>query len=136
MHTLSKLVVCAVMLRGRHRGLPVALDRAVLLPSEFLSTDSESPASESAHATHYAPPAALHTTQFPLAHVDAEVDEKWERGRDSVIDVPRPLQAQDPEGLAVRMRMRTSSATDRDSHPCNYVNAERARITMTMTSSP
>jgi len=32
---LSKLIVCAVMLRGRHRGLPVAIDRAVLLPSEF-----------------------------------------------------------------------------------------------------
>lgn len=33
--TLSKLVVIAVMLRGRHRGLPVAIDRAVLLPGEL-----------------------------------------------------------------------------------------------------
>jgi Trk-type K+ transport system membrane component len=33
-HTLSKLVLCAVMIRGRHRGLPVALDKAVLLPHE------------------------------------------------------------------------------------------------------
>ncbi|KLO13675.1 TrkH-domain-containing protein [Schizopora paradoxa] len=32
---LSKLIVCCVMLRGRHRGLPVAIDRAVLLPSEY-----------------------------------------------------------------------------------------------------
>ncbi|KZV78550.1 TrkH-domain-containing protein, partial [Exidia glandulosa HHB12029] len=32
---LSKLIICAVMIRGRHRGLPVAIDRAVLLPSEF-----------------------------------------------------------------------------------------------------
>lgn len=31
-HTVSKLILCAVMLRGRHRGLPVALDRAVQLP--------------------------------------------------------------------------------------------------------
>ncbi|KAK4542812.1 hypothetical protein LTR36_006188 [Oleoguttula mirabilis] len=31
-HTLSKLVLCAVMLRGRHRGLPVAIDQAVMLP--------------------------------------------------------------------------------------------------------
>ncbi len=30
----SKLVLCAVMLRGRHRGLPVALDRAVRLPDD------------------------------------------------------------------------------------------------------
>lgn len=35
LHTLSKLILCAVMIRGRHRGLPVALDRAVLLPHEF-----------------------------------------------------------------------------------------------------
>jgi Trk-type K+ transport system membrane component len=33
--TLGKLVVIAVMLRGRHRGLPVAIDRAVLLPGEM-----------------------------------------------------------------------------------------------------
>jgi len=33
-HVLSKLVLCAVMMRGRHRGLPVAIDKAVLLPAE------------------------------------------------------------------------------------------------------
>jgi len=31
-HVCSKLILCAVMLRGRHRGLPVALDLAVRLP--------------------------------------------------------------------------------------------------------
>ncbi|THH06536.1 hypothetical protein EW145_g4017 [Phellinidium pouzarii] len=35
---LSKLIICAVMLRGRHRGLPVAIDRAVMLPNEFKKT--------------------------------------------------------------------------------------------------
>jgi potassium uptake Trk family protein len=35
-HILSKLILIIVMLRGRHRGLPVAIDRAVLLPSEQL----------------------------------------------------------------------------------------------------
>ncbi|BGO99221.1 hypothetical protein NBRC10513v2_000325 [Rhodotorula toruloides] len=33
--TLSKLIICAVMVRGRHRGLPIAIDRAVLLPSDL-----------------------------------------------------------------------------------------------------
>lgn len=33
---ISKLVIVAMMLRGRHRGLPYALDRAILLPSENL----------------------------------------------------------------------------------------------------
>ena len=40
-HTLSKLILCAVMLRGRHRGLPVAIDRAVLLPGEHLALAEE-----------------------------------------------------------------------------------------------
>lgn len=35
-HTLSKLVIIAMQIRGRHRGLPYELDRAVMLPSESL----------------------------------------------------------------------------------------------------
>lgn len=37
----SKLVFCAVMLRGRHRGLPVAVDRAVRLPGEKMAREEE-----------------------------------------------------------------------------------------------
>ena len=40
-HKLSKLVLCAVMIRGRHRGLPVAIDQAVMLPSENLHMAEE-----------------------------------------------------------------------------------------------
>lgn len=40
-HTTSKLILCAVMLRGRHRGLPVAIDRAILLPSKTLAWAEE-----------------------------------------------------------------------------------------------
>ncbi|THH13668.1 hypothetical protein EW146_g6584 [Bondarzewia mesenterica] len=42
---LSKLIVCAVMLRGRHRGLPVAIDRAVLLPVEYSQNEDGEPRS-------------------------------------------------------------------------------------------
>ncbi|GME61538.1 Potassium transporter [Neofusicoccum parvum] len=35
--TFSKLVICAMMIRGRHRGLPYALDRAIQLPADVLS---------------------------------------------------------------------------------------------------
>ncbi|KAG2356590.1 cation transport protein-domain-containing protein [Suillus spraguei] len=38
---LSKLIVCLVMLRGRHRSLPVAIDRAIMFPSEFEMTNDE-----------------------------------------------------------------------------------------------
>lgn len=37
-HTFSKLVICAMMLRGRHRGLPYALDHAVMLPGDERNT--------------------------------------------------------------------------------------------------
>lgn len=36
---MSKLVLIAVMLRGRHRGLPVAIDRAVMLPKDFTAEE-------------------------------------------------------------------------------------------------
>ncbi|KAI8138413.1 cation transport protein-domain-containing protein [Fennellomyces sp. T-0311] len=38
---LSKLVICILMYRGRHRGLPSAIDHAVLLPSEQLDEKEE-----------------------------------------------------------------------------------------------
>ena len=46
MSNASKLVLCAVMLRGRHSGLPVALDRAIVFPTEFARKESEKVAME------------------------------------------------------------------------------------------
>jgi potassium uptake Trk family protein len=41
--TFGKVVICLMMIRGRHRGLPYALDRAVMLPDEHpLETPAES----------------------------------------------------------------------------------------------
>ncbi|KAF3933104.1 hypothetical protein ABW20_dc0110546 [Dactylellina cionopaga] len=37
----SKIVIMAMMIRGRHRGLPYELDRAILLPSESLQEKEE-----------------------------------------------------------------------------------------------
>jgi Trk-type K+ transport system membrane component len=34
-HTISKVLICAAMIRGRHRGLPAAIDKAILLPCEI-----------------------------------------------------------------------------------------------------
>ncbi|KAG7194403.1 low affinity potassium transporter [Scheffersomyces spartinae] len=35
--TLSKLVIIAMMIRGRHRGLPYSLDRAIMLPNKMMA---------------------------------------------------------------------------------------------------
>ena len=40
-HVISKLILAAVALRGRHRGLPVAIDRAIMLPRESLAWAEE-----------------------------------------------------------------------------------------------
>ncbi|KAI0763530.1 TrkH-domain-containing protein [Trametes elegans] len=89
MHTLSKLIVCAVMLRGRHRGLPVALDRAVLMPEEFLVIHSEA------------------QRQPPLADED-HAEKNAEAGADGAdsLRFPQTL-LHDPDELATRMRLRT-----------------------------
>lgn len=40
-HAVSKLILAGVTLRGRHRGLPVAIDKAIMLPSESLAWAEE-----------------------------------------------------------------------------------------------
>ncbi|KAI0629974.1 TrkH-domain-containing protein [Trametes polyzona] len=92
MHTLSKLIVCAVMLRGRHRGLPVALDRAVLMPSEFLVIRSSS---DEQHPR-------------PRSHAGEGEKEAYgsEDGNGHGQSAPLPV-LHDPDELATRMRLRT-----------------------------
>ena len=37
----SKIILCAVTMRGRHRSLPMSLDRAIMLPHEFDKKEKE-----------------------------------------------------------------------------------------------
>ncbi len=48
LNVISKLVIIAMQIRGRHRGLPYELDRAILLPSEHLQEKEEIDASNRA----------------------------------------------------------------------------------------
>ncbi|KAL2782634.1 cation transporter [Aspergillus keveii] len=45
-HSPSKLILAVVALHGRHRGLPVAIDKAVMLPNESLAWLGEDAASK------------------------------------------------------------------------------------------
>jgi hypothetical protein len=47
-NVVSKLVIIAMQIRGRHRGLPYQLDRAIILPSEQQQKDEEADASNRA----------------------------------------------------------------------------------------
>ncbi|KAG8529827.1 uncharacterized protein KY384_005308 [Bacidia gigantensis] len=46
---VSKLVIIAMEIRGRHRGLPYELDRAILLPSDRLHKKEDADASKRVH---------------------------------------------------------------------------------------
>ncbi|KAJ8489572.1 hypothetical protein ONZ45_g13536 [Pleurotus djamor] len=65
--TLSKLIVCAVMIRGRHRGLPVAIDRAVMLKNDY---DSENRPQDQPHFTesYVRSPSPLHELSDEEGH--------------------------------------------------------------------
>jgi Trk-type K+ transport system membrane component len=52
--TLSKLIIIAMEIRGRHRGLPYALDRAILLPSESLHKKEDADATRRARRGSHA----------------------------------------------------------------------------------
>ena len=100
MHTLSKLVISVVMLRGRHRGLPVALDRAVLMPSEFLTTRSPGAGG---------PPPAPLNEQLGVHEYEKNDDNADSPGRES--ELPRVQIQQDnsnsKDEVAARLRLRT-----------------------------
>ena len=40
-NVFGKVVICFMMLRGRHRGLPYALDRAINLPSDIVGSEDK-----------------------------------------------------------------------------------------------
>ncbi|KAI0719098.1 TrkH-domain-containing protein [Cerioporus squamosus] len=72
---LSKLVVIIIMVRGRHRGLPVAIDRAILLPEDLVPTKAQSQNQPVASGQ----PAVV-DTQTPLA-VNGDSSEKEKTAR-------------------------------------------------------
>jgi len=45
-NVVSKLVIIAMQIRGRHRGLPYELDRAILLPSDSLQKNEDEDAAQ------------------------------------------------------------------------------------------
>lgn len=66
---LSKLILCLVMLRGRHRGLPVAIDRAIMLP-EFEKTKDEPPVPVADDDRQASPHSESLHTRDPLSQED------------------------------------------------------------------
>ncbi|KAJ7647734.1 cation transport protein-domain-containing protein [Roridomyces roridus] len=94
---LSKLIVCFVMIRGRHRGLPVAIDRAVMLPMEFGQKGDEDVA-EHDNAEEY----------------DHAGPSGYQRSLDSEWRLRRNAQRRSSEEIAVADRRRSAARLDRE----------------------
>ncbi|ODV86845.1 hypothetical protein CANARDRAFT_196115, partial [[Candida] arabinofermentans NRRL YB-2248] len=50
--TLSKLVIIAMMIRGRHRGLPYSIDRAIMLPTDKTNLRDDIQTQQELRRTH------------------------------------------------------------------------------------
>lgn len=76
---LSKLIIVAMMLRGRHRGLPYALDQAIMLPGDGLTDDKvrEEMREETAHASLH----PRRASTAPTGTTRTMDDSQDERGR-------------------------------------------------------
>ncbi|KAJ8518973.1 hypothetical protein ONZ45_g4024 [Pleurotus djamor] len=64
MKPLSKLIIIVIMVRGRHRGLPLAVDRAIMLPKE-LNRQKEQKEKENANANANTTPSNLDPSGAP-----------------------------------------------------------------------
>ena len=118
---VGKLVVIAMMLRGRHRGLPYGLDRAILLPSESLNATEAADADArmarlQSHNSTTAPRTSTSVSRHrsitgdhgniltsllhpgPIIHVDSPMPELHRRSTDPG--------AEDPETYATRVSSR------------------------------
>lgn len=83
-HLTSKLILCAVMLRGRHRGLPVAIDRAILLPHESLAWAEEEDAHKRTTSFHSATVAAGQSLRRPTSRSLGEPGPRISLSRGSI----------------------------------------------------
>ncbi|KAF7351098.1 Potassium transport protein [Mycena sanguinolenta] len=103
---LSKLIVCLVMIRGRHRGLPVAIDRAVMLPMEFAppsDSDAQKPTAveeDNAISNGQAPGKA--SSGYDKSSDDAE----WRLRRNA--------RKQSNEELSIAERRKTAAKADQE----------------------
>lgn len=85
------------MLRGRHRGLPVAIDRAVLLPDEFQKTDEDIADDRSQHSYTVREDGMLGSIHSRRVNEDEGLWQRAPRSNDeddyAILPTARPVEA-------------------------------------------
>ncbi|EXJ69963.1 uncharacterized protein A1O5_07036 [Cladophialophora psammophila CBS 110553] len=117
-HTLSKLVIIAMQIRGRHRGLPYELDRAILLPSESLQA-KEAKEAERVMSRVQRRRSSL-GAQSMMSAVDGNIEGRQfrpETGLSSGLrDIDEGSEFLRPRANTNRSHHRTGSSTDHQMH--------------------
>lgn len=119
--TISKLIIIAMMIRGRHRGLPYALDRAILLPSEKLQ-QKEAEVSERRLAV------ARRGSAFAEENQDLEKNRSWEDGELDEHGLPRQHTVSDP--------MTAGASGEHDSEAMRRMHTRRSTAASGRSSAP
>ncbi|KAH8894942.1 hypothetical protein GQ53DRAFT_642807 [Thozetella sp. PMI_491] len=110
---VGKLVIIAMMIRGRHRGLPYGLDRAILLPSESLLTKETADAN--ARMVRQASHLSITTNRRPRSR-SRSLDR---RNSNLITSLLHPGPAPPSETLATGLQRRSTDPGSEDENPQN-----------------
>jgi len=132
---VGKLVVAAMMIRGRHRGLPYGLDKAILLPSESLiareAADADARAARRGSAisvaTHHGNPSLVHTLSR-----DRGRSRSMDRPNNNILTSflhPGPAFLHEHERMGSVRRVNTDPGTDEE-RTDDYRRPRRSQTTL------
>lgn len=91
---ISKLIIIAMQIRGRHRGLPYELDRAILLPSESLhekeNRDAQARGAMKRRASHATMNNGLEETRTATTNPTISKSKSFELGQTFLSNILHP----------------------------------------------
>ena len=116
---IGKLVIIAMMIRGRHRGLPYGLDRAILLPSESLLTKEAADAD--ARIVRQASHTSAMTNRSRPRSRTRSFDHRNSRLIASLLQ-PGPAKPHEPSPMGLRRRV-SDPASEEDGPDANKIAA-------------
>ena len=99
---ISKLVIIAMQIRGRHRGLPYELDRAILLPSDSLHKKEDEDAAKRLHRRNSSISNLGHQSNDLGANAGTTADDATNSGRELDGALENGLHQQNPHSGAVQ----------------------------------
>ena len=129
---VGKLVIIAMMIRGRHRGLPYGLDRAILLPSESLLTKEAADAD--ARIVRQASHASAVTNRSRPRSRTRSFDHRNSRIIASLLQ-PGPVNHQEPSPMGLRRRFSDPASEEDGADATKIAAAETSALSKPRSSA-